>query len=242
LENIRSDIAAWVSSIKVTQSNSEESQKFDLAFEEINRARLMVEEMGFSKDGECFEEECFKEVNNLCDFLQDPTKSFNIEQRKINTYKLFDALLEIAFVTKDRNAINLLPKIRIDVARKCYLLLSHQSMIIENELIKMESVFADNKDLKCLPYCVGMIYKQGWRRMPSHAPNAKRCLTIAADRDYKPLLAFKKQSAEYQLMLEAQQSNGHFFKSASVFSTFPKDLVVHIARLRFEATVAQQKK
>lgn len=63
---------------------------------------------------------------------------------------------------------------------------------------------------------------------------AKKYLQIAAERGYEPV-PMKKLREEYKLMLEAQQS------SESVFADIPRDLFHHIARLRTEIMLAQQK-
>ncbi|MCD6026328.1 MAG: hypothetical protein K0R08_847, partial [Solimicrobium sp.] len=45
--------------------------------------------------------------------------------------------------------------------------------------------------------------------------------------------SLRKQREAYTMMLEAQQSD------ESVFSGVPKDIIKHIASLRFKATLAQ---
>jgi len=99
---------------------------------------------------------------------------------------------------------------------------------------KLQKAISEKEHLKCASYFLGKAYVEGLHGLTQNDEKAKEYFGIAAERGYEPA-PMRKLRQDYNLMLEAQQSN------ESVFADIPRDVLHHMARLRMEVMLAQQK-
>jgi hypothetical protein len=115
-----------------------------------------------------------------------------------------------------------------------------KSVCIELENMKklLTKAVIEKEYLKCAPYFLGKVYREGLYNCAKDEVKAKEFFAIAAERGYEPgkLVLMREQGEEYKLMRAAQQSN------ESVFSLIPRDLVNYISSLRVKAILAQSER
>jgi hypothetical protein len=210
-----------------------ESENVKLAGQEIDRALFMIE--GGQPD----------KVIGILEAVYKNTKSAYSgysSDRQLIMDKIFEAALEVALAGHRETALSIL---RIPAntgtsrdrygrynweSQTCLSFLEDRYFSLDYSADSLKEGILKKRNLKCAPYFLSRIYETSI--IERNDINAKKFLEIAVERGYEPV-AQRKQRKEYQLMLEARQSND------SVFSHFPKELVEKITGLRIDATLAQ---
>ena len=220
-------------------TSAQESKDVMLAGKEIDRALSKIEEG------------CYEEAVEICEDLHAKVtnKCSQFDVRNIKD-KIFEAAIQVLLFGNKEIAIRIL-----NIADSSGLpdtpcipgrFYHHEANACRESLrisvtwssphyltTTLEKAISTKEHLKCTPLFLAIIYGKGLYSVIENEKKAKKYLQIAADRGYEPLSFMKKQGEEYKLMLAAQQEN------ESVFSGVPRELIDHIARLRVEATVAQ---
>ncbi|MCD6026733.1 MAG: hypothetical protein K0R08_1252 [Solimicrobium sp.] len=202
-----------------------ESEKVRISGQKIDRALYMVDAHGVPP-------EVFEILEAVYENNKPASRTY-CSARELIMDKLLEATLEIFLAGHEAPARSILEKITGDTdpamwrynypALLCLKMLTKHGIHEHNEN-SLKKRIRKGENFKCTPYFLGKLHESGLLTESKHN-YAKEYLEIAAARGYEPL-AVRKQRKEYQLMLEAQQSN------ESVFSHVPKELVEHIARLR----------